>query len=334
VRVRPVAIAVVLLLAAAGCSGDDDDEAAPTTTTTTEAIATTTTTAPPAIAPESDPVGTVLHRTLTVDGRERTYRLYVPSQLPTGPAPLFLALHGGTGWGDQFAQTNHVEGLAESNGFLVVHPDGVKVADGPGGVWNGGMCCGPAVRDGVDDVAFVDALLDTIEAEHDVDPGRVYAFGHSNGGIMSYRLACELADRIVGIGAVAGTLGVEACAPSQPVSVLHVHGIEDENLPITGGVGPRSIAGVSFPPPLEGFATLADADGCPAPEDTTDGDITVSLRSPCDADTSAAFVTIETATHAWPGGTPIITPASGAGYEGYDATVELVTFLLAHPRVG
>jgi polyhydroxybutyrate depolymerase len=326
--VKAVAIAVVLLLAAAGC-GDDDEDAAPAPTTV---AATTTTTAAPAVEPEVEPVGTVSHGALTVDGRARTYRLYVPSRLPTGPVPLFVALHGGTGWGDQFARTNHVEGLAESNGFLVVHPDGIKVAGGPGGVWNGGMCCGPAVRDDVDDVAFVAALLDALEAEHDVDTGRVYAFGHSNGGIMSYRLACELADRIVAIGAVAGTLGVEGCAPSQPVSVLHVHGTDDENLPITGGAGPRSIAGVSFPPPLEGFAALADANGCPAPDDTTDGDITVSLRSPCDAGTSAAFVTIATATHAWPGGTPIVTPASGPGYEGYDATAEIVTFLLAHPR--
>lgn len=175
-------------------------------------------------------------------------------------------------------RTDHIEGLAESNGFVVAHPDGVKVAGGPGGVWNGGMCCG--------------------------------------------------------IGVVAGTLGVETCDPAQPVSVLHVHGTADENLPITGGVGLRSIAGVDFPPPPGGFATLADRDGCPEPEESTEGgsDVTVTRRQPCDEGTAAAFVTIDGASHAWPGGTPRATPPSGAGDAGYDATAEIVAFLLDHPR--
>ena len=309
---------LTLVVVAAACSRDDSGTAGPTTTST---VAPTTSTT---LAPATEPVGAVTHGTLTVDGRERTYRLYVPADLPEEPVPLFVALHGGTGWGDQFATTDHVEALAESNGFVVVHPDGVKVGGGPGGVWNGGMCCGIAAREEVDDVAFVAALIDRIEAEQRIDPHRVVAFGHSNGGIMSYRLACELADRVVGIGVVAGTLGVETCEPSQPVSVIHVHGTADENLPIDGGAGPLSIAGADFPPPLDGFARLATLDGCPAPEETTDGDVTTSRRAPCDADSDATFVTIATAPHAWPGGTPRLAD--------YDATTEIVTFLLSHPR--
>jgi polyhydroxybutyrate depolymerase len=280
-------------------------------------------------------VGTVTHGTLTVDGRERTYRLYVPKSLSEGPVPLFIGLHGGTGWADQFATTNHIEGLAESNGFVVVHPDGVKVAggDGRGGVWNGGMCCGVASRDEIDDVHFIEALLDELAGEIDFDARRVFAFGHSNGGIMSYRLACELANRVVGIGVVAGTLGVEQCQPERPVSVLHIHGTADENLPLAGGVGPRSAAGVSFPPPVDGFATLAEADGCGTPREITDGAITTARRAPCDGGAEMAFVTIEGASHAWPGGTPLARPASGDGYADYDATAEIVGFLLAHPRL-
>ena len=77
---------------------------------------------------------------------------------------------------------------------------------------------------------------------------------------MSYRLACELSDRIVGIGVVAGTLGIDDCAPTQPVSVMHIHGTADQNLPIDGGVGPKSVAGVDFPP--QGwFATLRPRTG-------------------------------------------------------------------------
>lgn len=278
------------------------------------------------------PVGTVTHGTITFDGTERTFRLYVPSDLPEGPVPVFVGLHGGSGWGDQFATTNHIEELAESNHFIVVHPDGVKLANGRGGVWNGGVCCGIAAREGVDDVGFINTLLDELSSTYDVDAHRVFAFGHSNGGIMSYRLACELADRVVGIGVVAGTLGVEPCDPTQPVSVMHVHGTDDLSLPIAGGVGPNSRAGVDFPAPREGFATIASLDGCPDAEERTDGDVTVAHRGPCDSGAAAVFVTIATAGHPWPGGTSRVTPSSGDVYADYDATAELVEFLLLHPR--
>ena len=276
--------------------------------------------------------GTVAHDTLTFDGRERTYRLYVPSPLPDGPVPLFVGFHGGSGWGDQFARTNHIEALAATNGFIVVHPDGVTIPGQRGGVWNGGVCCAIAARENVHDVGFVNALIDELALDYDIDPQRVFAFGHSNGGIMSYRLACELADRIVGIGVVAGTLGVDTCDPTRPVSLIHIHGTADRNLPITGGVGPDSRAGVDFPPPREGFATIAERDGCPAAEEATVGDVTTTLRAPCDAASAAAFVTIESAAHPWPGGTAVVSPASGAVYQDYDATVEIVEFLLFHPR--
>jgi polyhydroxybutyrate depolymerase len=296
--------------------------------------------APVEVAPAVEPVGTVTHGSLTFAGAERTYRLYVPRDLPDGPVPLFVGLHGGLGWGDQFATTDHVEGLAESNGFVVVHPDGVPVAGRVAGgvgtersaVWNGGVCCGIAAREGTDDVGFVAALIDRIASEHEIDPDRVFAFGHSNGGIMSYRLACELADRIAGIGVVAGTLGVDDCDPAEPVSVIHVHGTDDRSLPLAGGVGADSLAGVAFPPPQEGFATLAAADGCAEPTDTTEGDITTALGEGCDAGTATAFVTIAGGPHAWPGGTPAVRPRSGPGYADYDATSEIVGFLLAHPR--
>jgi polyhydroxybutyrate depolymerase len=284
------------------------------------------------LAAATTPIGSVTHGTIEPGGR--SYRLYVPSTLPDGPVPLFIGLHGGTGWGDQFAYTNHIENLAESNGCIVIHPDGVPQPNTRGRVWNGGMCCGIAARENVDDVAFIDAVIDRAEADHDIDETRVFAFGHSNGGIMSYRLACELSDRIVGIGVVAGTLGIDDCDPTRPVSVMHIHGTADQNLPIDGGVGPKSVAGVDFPTPRDGFATITTADGCPAPTTTVEGDVTTESSSPCDADTATVFVTIEGAEHPWPGGTPGSSPNIGDAYAGYDATAELVAFLLTHPRPG
>lgn len=312
----------------------------PTSTAPSTAPATTgpvttgpvTTEAGPALVPATDPVGTVSHASIVVDGIERTYRVYVPSHLPDSPVPLVIALHGGFGWGDQFAQTNHVESLAESNGFLVVHPDGVKMPDGNGGTWNGGACCGRAAREQVDDVGFIAALIDAIEVDHAIDTSRIVAFGHSNGAIMSYRLACELSDRIAGVGMWAGALEVESCTPARPVSVIHGHGDADRNIPIEGGVGPDSVAGVDFAVPHDGFTTVAAAAGCAASTTEVAGDISIEERAGCVAGTAARFVTIHTANHAWPGGTPVLVPAGGRGYDGWDATAEIVAFLLAHPR--
>jgi polyhydroxybutyrate depolymerase len=269
-----------------------------------------------------------------VGGIERTYRLYVPSKLPDAPVALFIALHGGTGWGDQFAQTDHIESLAESNGFVVVHPDGVKVQGGPGGAWNAGACCGAPARDGVDDVAFVAALVDAMEARFTIDPTRVFAIGHSNGAMMSFRLACDLSDRITGIGMWAGSLETDSCTPTHPVSIIQGHGDADMNIPLAGGDGSEGIADVDFTPPHDGFVRIADAAGCPAGSTSTTGDITTEERSPCAEGAAAEFVTIHTATHTWPESAALRTPASGPAYQGWDATAQIVAFLLAHPRAG
>ena len=110
----------------------------------------------------------------------------------------------------------------------------------------------------------------------------------------------------------------------------------DKKLDFTRAFLPDSLAGVAFPPPRDGFDGLAAADGCPPPREasgTTSGNLTTASREGCEAGTAAVFVTIEGGPHAWPGGTPTVRPQGGAGDPDYDATAEIVAFLLAHPRV-
>lgn len=298
----------------------------------------TTSAAVAAVKPGVDPVGEAVPGTITVDGRDRTYRVYVPSTLPPGqPAPLLVGLHGGTGWGAQFEKNSQFDRLAEANGFLVVYPDGVGTgADASTNrTWNGGNCCGVAVREQVDDVAFITQLVQKLSAEYAVDPTRIYATGHSNGAIMSYRLACERADVFAAAAVYAGTLGVRRCDPSEPVSFMHVHGTADESLPIDGGIGRRSIAGVAFPPPHDGIVTMATANGCPTdPTTTTEGALTTESWSPCARGTAVEFVTIDGASHAWPGGPQSAGAQAlvGVAYQGYDASAELWAFLATHPK--
>ncbi|MEI6402501.1 MAG: PHB depolymerase family esterase [Actinomycetota bacterium] len=278
----------------------------------------------------------------TADGGTRHYRLYVPSSLAAGePAPLLVALHGGLGSSAQFAVNSGFDELAEANGFIVVYPDGIGARpDGSGPqTWNGGYCCGPAVRQDVDDVGFIRQLLDTLATDLSIDPARVFAAGHSNGAILAYRLACELSDRIVGIGVQAGSLGVDQCAPTQPVSVIHLHGTADTNTPIGGGKG-SGVAGVEFRPARAAVEALAAADGCTSESRSathpSNPDLTVATWSGCGSGAEVRYVVVAGATHAWMGRPAASAAAAayvGEPYANLDASRAIWSFLAAHPRV-
>ena len=138
-------------------------------------------------------------QTIQVGGLARTFRLYRPATLPAA-APLVVMLHGGFGSGIQAEKAYGWDVEAEREHFLVVYPDGVNHA------WNtGGGCCGTPAKQGIDDVAFLQAVVATVEARPPVDPGRIYATGISNGGIMAYRLACDT-DLFAAIGPDSATL--------------------------------------------------------------------------------------------------------------------------------
>ena len=347
----PAAVAVVVgLVALVACTSTalpPTTTTAPTTTAPTTvadaAVPATTTvtiagTSEPAVAAGVPATGDVVERTLrTADGRTRVYRVYVPSSLPTEPVPLLLAFHGGTGWGAQFERNSGFDELAEANGFLVVYPDGV--GSGPdettNRTWNGGGCCGAAARNDVDDVAFVAQLLDVLQTTYRVDPARVFAAGHSNGGILGYRLACELSDRIVAVGMQSGTMEIDTCSPTSAVSLLHIHGAADTNLPIDGGRGASSIANVDFTSPRVAVQSFAAAAGCAAEaslgSDATNPDLSISTWNGCPAGAQVRFVEVAGAAHSWMGHTPS-NPAASPAYPALDASLEIVAFLLAHPR--
>jgi polyhydroxybutyrate depolymerase len=172
-------------------------------------------------------------------GRKRRYIVHVPPDYDKNrPVPVVLFFHGGGGTALGTRAWPGWDSLADKKNFIVVYPFGTGILRNRLHTFNAGSnCCGYAKDKKVDDVGFVAALLDDLARSFCIDPRRIYSTGFSNGAIMSYRLACELSERIAAIGPVAGTLGLDHCKPSRAVSVIHFHGTGDAFEPYKGGRG-------------------------------------------------------------------------------------------------
>ena len=289
-----------------------------------------------------DAAGTMSEGVLTTsDGRTRHYRTYIPAALPAGSAiPLVIALHGGLGTSSQFAANSGLNGFAESNKFIAVYPDGIgNQPDGTGyQTWNGGYCCGPAATQAVDDVAFIRNLVVKLRTTISIDPRRVYAMGHSNGGILAYKLACDLSDVIVAIGVQAGSNVVADCRPINPVSVFHLHGTTDTNMPINGGKG-SGVSTTNFASARNAVDAMATVNACnvssPTSLITSNSDVAALSWKSCKSNTGVRFVTVKNATHAWMGHAAQSAGASsyvGTPYPNLDATRAILSFLLSKSR--
>jgi polyhydroxybutyrate depolymerase len=166
----------------------------------------------------------------------RPYALTIPRS-GAAPRPLVLLLHG---YGDRGKNIDAAWGfsqLAEREGFLLAAPDGTPDARGRR-FWNAGACCqlDPGAV-AVDDVAYVRAILDDVAARTPLDPARVFVVGHSNGGFMAHRLACDLSDRVAAVVSMAGAVDADParCSAPSPVSVVQAHGTADAVVAWSGG---------------------------------------------------------------------------------------------------
>jgi polyhydroxybutyrate depolymerase len=235
---------------------------------------------------------------------ERTFRTYRPASLSAGRAvPLVVVLHGGAGSGAQAERSYGWNAAADRDGFVVAYPDGV------GRSWNAGPgCCGPAVRDGADDVAFLEDVVTAVSRGAPVDASRVRVTGMSNGAMMAYRLACD-STVFTAIAPVAGTL-IGDCPHPAPVPVLHIHGTADESVPWAGGPGKRDNGGTGrVPVRIDGpavpdmIAARRAAASCAAPTSTVDGPVTRSVAI-CPGGRTIELISVAGAGHQWPGAAP------------------------------
>lgn len=165
-----------------------------------------------------------------------------PSYDPETPVPLLVGLHG---YRSNSRENDSYFGLtaeSDARGFLLALPEGTTDPDGDQ-FWNAlvGGCC-DFYGANVDDSDYLSRLVDEVSASYAVES--VVLVGHSNGAYMAHRFACEHADQVTAIATLAGTLAADTsrCAPSRPVSVLHIHGDADDVVRYTGGQGAASVS--------------------------------------------------------------------------------------------
>ena len=238
-------VVAAALMALSGCAAANNDASIDTEgATTTPAVTTTVASTAPATPPSPAAVVPPGYESITTaDGRVRSYRV---SDLSNGePAPLLFVLHGFGGDAQTISDYTNIEDSLDAYDLdaVVVYPNGTGAEQDLFQSWNAGTCCPFATFELVDDVAFFDELITSLITQYEIDTTRVWVVGHSNGGMMAYRLACELSTRVTAIGVAAGALVIDTCAPVRPVSALHVHGELDTVVPLTGG----NSLGIVFP---------------------------------------------------------------------------------------
>lgn len=231
---------------------------------------------------------------------------------------------------------------AEAEKFVVAYPYGSGRLPNRALTFNAGNVGGYAMHNDVDDVGFTEAMLEELLAQYPVDGSRVYATGISNGGMMAYRVACELSDRFAAVASVAGPIGFASCDPVQPVGVLHFHGTGDRFAPYEGGYGENATGarGVtdffSVAETVENWVAANQCIGEPTiealPNAAEDGMRSNRSRwTECEAGAEVVLVTIENGGHTWPGREPT-TPILGEATFDFEANDLIWEFFERHSR--
>lgn len=257
----------------------------------------------------------------------RKYLVHVPQSYdPALPTPLVISIHGFAEWPAHQMKISHWNELAEQENFIVVYPRGTGF---PLRWRTNGL------GDSYFDVQFIDVLITTVESDFNIDPDRIYVNGLSNGGGMSFQLACKLSDRIAAFGGVAGAyvLAWEDCIPTRSIPAIIFHGDNDPIVPFEGG--PSESFDVPFPNIPFWSRLLAERNGCDLQPIGifSNGEVSGIEYSNCDANATVAFFTISGGGHSWPGGDPLPKWIVGHTTNDINATREMWDFFSAHPMI-
>jgi polyhydroxybutyrate depolymerase len=268
-----------------------------------------------------------INSTITHGGITREYRLYIPAAYNANNAvPLLFNLHGYTSNNAQQEFYGDFRAIADTANFIVCLPNGTFDLSNSR-FWNVGFA-----PSNIDDVGFISTLIDVIGSSYNIDASRVYSTGMSNGGFMSYSLACQLSNRIAAIASVTGTMTLiqqNNCTPSRTVPVMQIHGTDDETVPYVGNANFLHIDTL-----VKNWVNRNGCTGSPTVTAVPDNDVKDGSTATrfdydnCQPGGKVAFYKVQNGTHTWPGASFNL----GVTNMDFSASLEIWKFFLQHPH--
>jgi polyhydroxybutyrate depolymerase len=257
---------------------------------------------------------------LVHDGLTRNYTIYIPANYNAANAhPIVFNLHGYTSSGTAQASLTNMNAIADTAGFIVAYPEGT-LDNSLQPYWNAGY------GTGVDDIGFIDALIDVIAASYTIDLQRVYSTGLSNGGIMSNTLACALNHRIAAIAGVGGTMSIvqnNACSPSNKIPVMHIHGTSDIVVPYAGNGVLLGVNALITHWRTHNGLTSASSSTAFSNTSLLDGSTADLIAYETGSNYPVHLIRVNNGGHSWPGSGVIV---SGSTNMDFDASLEIWKF--------
>jgi polyhydroxybutyrate depolymerase len=305
-----VVVALILVVAVEAANHRDHNETSPTTSSTGTTLPGTGTSSPTTKPAPSSPAVTSACADVPQPPLPARGCILVspPNVRPGERLPVVFVLHGFGGTAQVQRTVGHWDQSVVADRFIAAFPQGDFDS------WNAGGCCALAKSTNINDVGYLQTLIDGLRQRPDVDPSKIFMVGESNGGMMTYRVLCQHADELAGAASSEGT-SVAGCEPNAPIPLLHVHGKADTTVPYEGGQSLLSWAlGVTFSTVPYSVGLVAKAEGCSdTPATTTKGTVTTETWTGCGTGGPVQLVSIDGWGHVWPTGA-------------YDATTQMLKF--------
>jgi polyhydroxybutyrate depolymerase len=258
--------------------------------------------------------------TFKTGGHERSYEVYRPaSARGNDKRPLVVALHGGFGTGEIMAEQSRFNAVADRAGFIVAYPDGIARA------WNAGRCCAKPMKEKVDDVGFIKAMITRIAADYPIDRSQVFGTGFSNGAMMVHRIACEAPEVFAAIAPVSGGVMLERCDSGRGIPTLMIQGKLDKRIPWDGGTVEDS-----YRPSMSALVEmLGKRNGCGAQAKQLQkrGQLACYRQEGCKA--ALEWCGLDEVGHQWPGGKTLMARFLGPNTQAFDASQGIWAFFAA-----